>query len=646
MKNIIHLQDVSRVYKKGKQQVTVLKNINIRITSGEMVAIIGASGSGKSTLLNILGCLDVADQGRYYFKGQNTSHFSPDERARLRRESIGFVFQRYHLMNELTAAGNVEIPTIYTNHARRQRRHLALQLLKQLGLEGKEYHKPGELSGGQQQRVSIARALANGADIILADEPTGALDFDSGTAVLDILSELNQLGHTIIIVTHDMKVAQRAQRIIELKDGEIIRDRVHKKLGKPNCPIIKNALPNKRGGSFLDKGVESLKIALKAMSLHRLRTLLTMTGIIIGVAAVVTVVTLGEGARLRTMESIKGLGNSKISLYPGRDLSDGSIRSIRPLSTADADAISRQHGVDSVSPEINTSETIRFRNRSANASIKGVGQDYFRVNGINIKQGTYFSGDRGAFQEIILDENACNVLFGNVDNACIGQIVILGTVPMRIIGVAENSREYSPDNVSVWISYSTAMYRLAGKTALDSISVKLKTNVNNDRVVDSITQLMTQRHGIQDFQIINSDKFRKAIERTTSIFNMLILAVASVSLLTGSMGLMNIMLVCVSERTYEIGIRMAVGARRIDIMQQFLIEALMVCIIGGIAGIALSFVTGSLITLMTNGTLKAIWSWKAASAALACSTFIGLLSGYAPARKASLMNPVFSLACE
>ncbi|CAM3929926.1 ATP-binding cassette domain-containing protein [Rahnella bruchi] len=645
MQNIIELSGVCRTFKKKGQQFPVLKDIHLNLSQGEMVAITGVSGSGKSTLLNILGCLDVPDRGDYLFRGQNTSHFSPDERAGLRREHIGFVFQHYHLMNDLTATDNVEIPAIYANCTRSQRRHLAVELLKRLGLGGKESHKPGQLSGGQQQRVSIARALMNGADIILADEPTGALDYDSGQVVLAILSELNQLGHTVVIVTHDMNVAQCAQRIIELKDGQIVLDTGQDVLNKA-CNFSVNPESQKGWRYFFGRSLESLRIAFKAMKTHRLRTLLTMTGIIIGIAAVVTVVALGEGARLRTMESIKGLGNSKVSLYPGGDFSDDSIRNSRSLIPADADALTLQHGVDGVSPEINTSEIIRFRNRSANASIKGVGHDYFRVNVMTIKKGSTFHDDRGAFQEVILDENACNTLFGVAANEAMGQIVFLGSVPMRVIGIVENNREYSPDNINAWISYSAAMYRLSGKTTLDSISLKINEHANNGSTVKAITQLIIQRHGAKDFKLINSDQLRKAIERTTTIFNLLILAVASISLLTGSLGVMNIMLVSVTERTHEIGIRMAVGARRSDIMQQFLIEALMVCIIGGLAGMALSFVVGSLFTEMTNGTLTAVWSWKAALAALFCSTLIGLISGYCPARKASLMNPVTSLTCE
>ena len=297
---------ISRTYTNGGQALTVLKDIDLTIAAGELVAIIGASGSGKSTLMNIMGCLDVPDRGDYYISGQNAAHLSPDELARLRREHIGFIFQRYHLMPDLSALGNVEIPAIYANARRDQRRQRAAQLLARLGLEGREDHKPGQLSGGQQQRVSIARSLINGGEIILADEPTGALDTQSGQEVLAILSELNQRGHTVVIVTHDMNVAQHAQRVIELRDGEIIADS-----GRQSAPAAALPPPNRsrQSGwqSLIDRTRESLHMALKAMNAHRLRTALTMTGIIFGIAAVVTVVALGEGAKQRTLENIRDL---------------------------------------------------------------------------------------------------------------------------------------------------------------------------------------------------------------------------------------------------------------------------------------------------------------------------------------------------
>lgn len=457
MSNIIELKGISRTYTNGGQTLTVLKDITLTISAGELVAIIGASGSGKSTLMNIMGCLDVPDRGDYFISGQNAAFFSPDELARVRRKHVGFIFQRYHLMPDLSALDNVEIPAIYANTQRDLRRQRAAILLARLGLEGREHHKPGELSGGQQQRVSIARSLINGSEIILADEPTGALDFQSGQEVLSILRELNQRGHTVVMVTHDMKVAQHALRIIELRDGEIISD------SGSRVTTSESLSPPTRTRqrcwqSLLDRTRESLHMALKAMNSHRLRTTLTMTGIVFDIAAVVMVVALGEGAKQQTLENIKDLGTNVIKIYPGRDLFDDSIDSdsIRTLVSADTDALAKQNFVDGVSPEVSASDKIRFRGKSATASINGVGRNHFRVNDIELLQGATFQDDRSALQEVIIDENARKALFDEAELEALGQIVFLGSVPARVVGIAKsNGSSYEANRINVWMPYRT-----------------------------------------------------------------------------------------------------------------------------------------------------------------------------------------------
>lgn len=615
MKKLIELKGVSRTYGNGDQTRTVLKNVDLTIVAGEMVAIIGASGSGKSTLMNIMGCLDVPNRGDYYIDGQNAACLSPDELARVRREHIGFIFQRYHLIPDLSALGNVEIPAIYANSERDSRRQRATALLGRLGLEGREHHKPCELSGGQQQRVSIARALINGGKIILADEPTGALDSQSGQEVLAILNELNRRGHTVVMVTHDMKVARHAKRIIELCDGEIIAD-------SGGCVSATETLPktNRIRQSYwktlLDRTRESMQMALKAMKTHRLRTTLTMIGIVFGIASVVTVVALGEGARQETLEEIKSLGTNVVSIYPGQDLFDDSIESIRTLVPADANALAKQGFIDSVSPEVSASDNIRFLGKSAIASINGVGREHFRVKGIELLQGTTFRDDRNALQEVIIDENTRKAIFDNTGLQALGQIVFLGSVPARVVGIAKsNNRSDASNRITVWMPYSTVMYRIVGKPVLTGISVRLKDNVDNEAAISAISQLLTRRHGIKDFQLYNFEQIRKSIEHTSMTFSILILMVACISLMIGSIGVMNIMLISVTERTHEIGVRMAVGARRSDIMQQFIIEAVLVCLIGGALGIALSYITGALFNALADGIFAAIYSWQAAVAA-------------------------------
>jgi len=684
--NFIELVSISRTYTNSAQPLTVLKDINLTIAAGEMVAITGASGSGKSTLMNIIGCLDVPTSGNYFIRGQNTAYLSADELARMRREHIGFIFQRYQLMPDITALGNVEIPAIYANSKRSERRLRAAQLLSRLGLKGREQHKPGELSGGEQQRVCIARALMNGGDIILADEPTGALDSRSGQEVLQILTELNQSGHTVVIVTHDRKIAQRAGRVIELQDGQIIADSstnhpvtsegvakgpegprfgprsgpVHKydratagsKIGSSGpFPTPSSSRVPKLSGhqqnywtSLLDRTRESLHMALKAMNAHRLRTVLTMTGIIFGIAAVVTVVALGEGAKQRTVENIKGLGTNAVTIYSGRDYFEDENDNSRPLVLSDVEALSGLSFVDNVSPEIYVPQSIRFRGKPAKAVIEGVGNDYFRIEGIHLLEGSNFSDDRNALQEVIINENARKTLFGDGSASPLGQTVFLGPVPARVIGVARNNYNFSPKQLNAWMPYTTVIVRLLGRQTLGSVVVRLKDGISNEAAINAITQLLTERHGAKDFRLFNRDQIRQSIEHTSMTLSLLILMVASISLFIGSLGVMNIMLVSVTERTHEIGVRMAVGARRGDIMQQFMTEAILVCLIGGVLGIALSLAIGPLFTKLAADMLTAVYSWQAAAIAFFCSTLIGMIFGYLPARQAARMDPVVSLA--
>ncbi|WP_413493560.1 MacB family efflux pump subunit [Morganella psychrotolerans] len=641
MSALIELQNVSRRYTNGGQALTVLDNISLTISAGEFVAITGSSGSGKSTLMNILGCLDTPDSGNYRLGGRDTARLSPDELASLRREHIGFIFQRYHLMNDLTAAANTEIPAIYAGSNRSERRARALELLARLGLAGREYHKPGELSGGQQQRVCIARALMNGGEIILADEPTGALDSASGQEVLAILSELNQLGHTIVMVTHDPLVAQHARRIIELHDGQIAADNgPDTAVSTPLTPRIapRSSLQQRMADSIR----ESFMMALKSMNAHRQRTILTMTGIIFGISAVVTVVAIGEGAKQKTLENIRGLGSNIISVSAGIDYTKENDSYLLPSDMPKLAALS---GVSSLSPEVITDNNMTFRGRSVPVRITGVDHEYFQIWNFPVLQGGVFRDGSKASQDIVLDENAVNALFIPAGIPPVGQIVFIGPVPARVIGVAKNTRDYGYGDVNAWMPYNTVMQRMTGKSTISNVVIRARDDANTDATAESIRQTLILQHGKEDFRIFNLDKYRRSYEKSAMILSLLILSVASVALMIGSLGVMNIMLVSVTERTHEIGVRMAVGARRRDIMQQFMIEAVLVCLIGGVLGIALSLVISGIFS--RPGTeLTAIYSWQAAAVAFLCSTIIGMIFGWLPARKAAAMDPVTALADE
>lgn len=649
---LLELSAVCRHFPTGEAPLTVLDNIDLKVFPGEMIALVGPSGSGKSTLMNILGCLDRPDSGQYRVAGQNVAQLSVDRLAQLRREHFGFVFQRYHLLPGLDAAGNVELPAIYAGVPAPIRARRAKVLLARLGLAERVNHRPAQLSGGQQQRVSIARALINGAQVILADEPTGALDSQSGEQVMGILKELHREGHTVIVITHDRQVASHAQRIVELRDGCLVTP----------CPLsqlpgalgaIVSARPLLCGASLrptwranVASLFEAARMALRAMNAHRLRSFLTMLGIIVGIASVVSVVALGEGSRRQVVNDISFLGTHTITVYPGSDWG-GEEATPESLVASDADALAQQPYADSATPGVRTAATLRYRSLSLSTSVQGVGEQHFRVHGIRLAAGRTFSADsiRQRRQEGIIDHATREKLFARHEDP-IGQIVMLGSTPLRIIGVAMPDRSpYGASSLTVWVPYTTAQARIVGGSSLQSIVVRIRDDAQSAAAERDIVKLLSQRHGQQDFFVRNSDSIRGAIESATARLTLLIAMIALISLVVGGIGVMNIMLVSVTERIREIGVRMAVGARPADIMGQFLIEAILICLLGAVLGIVLALGLGALLTRLTRD-IQMHYSLVSIVVAVGCSTLIGLLFGFLPARNAAALQPVEALARE
>ncbi len=653
-KILLQLDNVSRWFISGEERVRVLKNINLTVHSGEMVAIVGASGSGKSTLMNILGCLDKPSSGEYLVAGRIPQHLDSNELAELRREHFGFIFQRYHLLNDLSAQENVEIPAIYAGVNREERRLRATSLLSRLGLVDRLDYRPSQLSGGQQQRVSIARALMNGGEVILADEPTGALDTHSGTEVLNILKGLHQQGHTVVIVTHDMSIAEHAQRIIALRDGEVISDRqmpqpeLPAKISTIETPDIAHKPPLTSWKAQRDRLQETFKMALLAMSAQRLRTLLTMLGIIIGIASVVSVVALGKGSQQQVLANINSMGTSTLEIFPGKDFGDMRSAAIHTLRATDADALAQQGYIHSVTPTVSTSTTLRYGNKSVSGTVNGVGEQYFLVRGYTLAQGMAFNHTSvdNLMQEAVIDENTRDKLFPNGETP-LGKVILLGSLPCRVIGVAAKKQSGfgSDENLNVWIPYTTAMKRMLGQSYLKSITVRVNDDIDLANAEQGVTKLLTQRHGTQDFFVMNTDSIRQTIEKTTSTMTLLVSMIAVISLVVGGIGVMNIMLVSVTERTKEIGVRMAVGARASDIMQQFLIEAVLVCLLGGCLGVVLSLAIGLLFSQFSSS-FSMVYSATSIITAFICSSLIGVIFGFFPAKRAAQMDPIRALERE
>lgn len=629
----------------GDHALTILDDINLTFYAGEMVAIVGQSGSGKSTLMNILGCLDQATAGDYTLFGRSVQDLDADALAKVRREHFGFIFQRYHLLNDISALDNVCVPAIYKGVPHKIRQQRAAHLLDKLGLAGKHDNKPSELSGGQQQRVSIARALMNGGEVILADEPTGALDSASGHEVMKILHELNREGHTVILVTHDPNLAQQAERIITLKDGKVIDDTYIDQKTKTATPIFEppsRSLP-------IDRLKEALKMSLHAMKAHKMRTLLTMLGIIIGIASVVSIVGLGKGTQDKILSSINELGTNTITVIDGYPFGDPRRKfGVDTLSIADSEAVAAQPYVLGVSPQVDANILARHKNIETNASINGVGQDYLAITGEKMQQGKSFDKHqiKTLAQDIILDQNAYKAFFGGVGDP-VGQVILVGHVPAQVVGVlADKDKTFGRSNGTpkLYMPYTTVMGRILNTAYLDEFVVRIDDNTPTAAAEAAIKKLLTTRHGTDDFDTFSSDGIRQTVAATTSAMTLLISSIAIISLIVGGIGVMNIMLVSVTERTSEIGVRMAVGARQSDIRQQFLIEAVLVCLLGGTLGIVFAFAIGAVINSLGSEDFAVVYSPTALLSAVLCSTFIGVVFGFLPAKNAAKLSPVEALS--
>jgi len=642
---ILELIDIHKHYQNGDIIVRALDGASLTIQRGEFVAIMGQSGSGKSTLMNIIGCLDRPTSGSYRVLGKEAAHLSPDELAALRRETFGFVFQRYNLLASATASENIEIPSVYAGLPKQQRTARARRLLERLGLGERSEHRPAELSGGQQQRVAIARALVNDPPVILADEPTGALDSKSGEEVLALLKELHAEGRTIILITHAENVARHASRIIRIQDGQIIED------SAPVTVIASTSLLHEgkesTGGIHLTTSLqEALATAWRSLRVNLFRTTLTLLGIIIGVAAVVAMLAVGEGSRKKVLDQISAMGTNLMTVRPGAPgiRGDGDIITLVPEDTV---AIKALPNVETAVSERNGRMTARYGNIDYQTTVQGVGEDFTRARDWQVAEGQFFNAEdvKRYAAVAVLGRTVTEALFPHGDNP-IGQYVLIKNVPFLVIGVM-TEKGASPggndQDDSIFVPINTGLIRLFGKTYLSSISVKVVDTVDIEATQVRIETLLKARHKAEDFSVRNMASILEMAMETQNTFTLLLGTVAAISLLVGGIGVMNIMLVSVVERTREIGIRMATGARMRDILLQFNIEAAVVCAVGGVLGILVGGAAG--LGLRLSG-MSVIFSVTPALLAFTCASATGLIFGYLPARKAARLDPVIALASE
>ena len=602
----------------------------------------GQSGSGKSTLMNVLGCLDTPSRGHYKVRGIDVATLGKDDLASLRRDCFGFVFQRYNLMTTITAAENVELPAIYAGMAKPDRVQRAAALLGQLGLGERLGHKPNQLSGGQQQRVSIARALMNGAEVILADEPTGALDSKSGAEVLALLKALHGEGRTIILITHDAKVAAHAERIIQISDGRIVED-----AGTRGAGHATPALPKGRTHPhWLPDLGEAVKMALHSLRGNIFRSALTLLGVVIGVAAVVTMLAIGNGSKAEVMKSIESMGSNLLLVQPGAPGTRPSGE-LAMLKDTDAEAIESVEGVTAVSPQRQSRQTLRYGSIDYKSNVIGVWPAYTQMQDWKMGEGVFVSQDDvDTYAPVmVLGSTVARNLFPDAASP-VGLYVLVGKVPFQVVGVlaskGANAFGADMDDVAI-IPLSTGFARIFGKRYLGSINVKVASAAVADDTQAAITDLLMARHGTLDFQVRSTTSLMEMATTTQNTLTLLLGSVAFISLLVGGIGVMNIMLVNVTERTREIGVRMATGARTSNILLQFNTEALVICGIGGVIGVLLG--VGAALAAQALGT-KVVFTAAPALFAFGSAFITGLLFGYLPARKAANLDPVVALASE
>ncbi|MDO8489620.1 MAG: ABC transporter permease [Candidatus Omnitrophota bacterium] len=657
---MIEIKNIFKTYSMGQAEVKALSDVSLKIASGEFVAIMGASGSGKSTLMHILGLLDRPDSGSYYLGGREITKLSDEELATLRNRTIGFVFQQFHLLPRMTALENAELPLIYAG--KRHLKEKARLELENVGLKERMLHRPNEMSGGQQQRVAIARSLVNEPLIIFADEPTGNLDSKSKTEIITILQKLNQKGKTVVIVTHEPEIASYCRRVIQMRDGVITSDERKDQESKTTEVIsiednLVNSILSKPGKiSGETKFLDYLRQAVSAMFSHKMRSVLSILGILIGVAAVIAMLALGQGAKDAIEKQLASLGSNLLVVRPGSSRLHGvamQTGTVTRFTLEDVAAIGRlTEVVKSASPSVSGRGQMVYGNNNWNTRVEGVGVEYESIRATSPPVGRFFSESEVKMRDkvVLLGTTVVKELFGESDP--IGQTIKINLLNFKVIGIlpAKGANTFQDQDDTAIIPVTTAMFRVFGKEYVDTIYVEAKSPDLIDAAQTEISDLIIKQHRINpkeaddSFQIRNMADIKDTLESTTKTMSLLLGAIAAISLLVGGIGIMNIMLVSVTERTREIGLRKAIGATNKDIMVQFLIEAMLMSFLGGVFGVASGWAIASLITIFAG------WSVKVSLFSVLLSTIfslaIGIIFGLWPAKKASSLDPIEALRYE
>jgi macrolide transport system ATP-binding/permease protein len=650
LNSIISLKNIRKSFPLAGERVQILKGISLTVEVGDFIAIMGPSGSGKSTLMNILGLLDVPDSGSFVLNGEEISGLSSNALATARRTTLGFVFQQFNLLPRMTAAENVALPLLYSIRA--MPLEPAKEILTRVGLQHRVDHTPTQLSGGQQQRVAIARALMNRPKIILADEPTGNLDSKSSVEIMELLHELNREGITIILVTHEPDVAKEANRIISIRDGEIsddirtrdIEKKVHREISTGHHLEIHRAR---------SEYYELFKQAFRTLFANPLRTILSTLGVLIGVAAVIAMLAVGKGATESIENQLSSLGSNLLSVRSANVRVGGVAGSTARLRLAleDADTILKNvSNVKSTSSFVQEGgKYVQYEDKNWSTMVYGVMPGYLHMHASDPDQGRIFSDEENSDRSLValLGVTVSRQLFGTLNP--IGQQLKINKIPFQIIGILPEKGGSGPmdQDDRVMVPINTAMYRLFGQSFVDAIEVEMKKGADMDAAQIEIDHALRARHNIplsmkdEAFRIFNMADLQQALTSTSKTLALLLLSVAGISLLVGGIGIMNIMLVSVTERTKEIGLRKALGGTASDILLQFLVEAAAIGIFGGMLGAAL----GTFVSIMVN--VISGWATSVSTVSVVGSflfaSLVGMVFGIWPANRAAKLSPIDAL---